>query len=90
MSGELWQMARNGTTLLPGEARKLALAYDRLREERDTLRERLAELELGRSIEKFTAAEHIAALVAMGAERGLASQMYYDADVLYLPPEMAP
>jgi len=30
MSGDLWQMARNGTTLLPGEARKLALAYDKM------------------------------------------------------------
>ena len=79
MSGELWQMARNGTTLLPGEARKLANAYDKLREERDALRERT-----------WTAAEHIAALEAMGAERGLASQMYSDADVLYLPPEMTP
>lgn len=35
MSGDLWQMARNGTTLLPGEARKLALAYDKMRQERD-------------------------------------------------------
>jgi len=90
MSGELWQMARNGTTLLPGEARKLANAYDKLREERDALRKLLADTQIGRSIETFTAAEHIAALVAMGAERGLASQMYYDADVLYLPPEMTP
>ena len=41
-----------------------------------------------RGAQNMTAADHIAALVAMGAERGLASQMYYDADVLYLPPEM--
>lgn len=34
MSGELWMMARNGTTLLPGEARKLAVAYDLLRRQR--------------------------------------------------------
>ena len=43
-----------------------------------------------RGAQNMTAADHIAALVAMGAERGLASQMYYDADVLYLPPEMMP
>jgi len=41
-----------------------------------------------RNAQNMTADDHIAALVAMGAERGLASQMYYDADVLYLPPEM--
>ena len=31
MSGDLWQMARNGTTLLPSEVKKLAADYDRLR-----------------------------------------------------------
>lgn len=45
MSGDLWQMARNGTTLLPGEAKKLATAYDRLRDERDKL---LSELSISR------------------------------------------
>jgi len=84
MSGDLWQMARNGTTLLPGEARKLALAYDRLREERDTLRDR-----------PWTAAEHIAALVAMGAIRQQQLSLSVGAadlcqDVLILPPELTP
>lgn len=32
MSGDLWQMARSGITLLPGEAVKLALAHDDLRQ----------------------------------------------------------
>lgn len=32
MSGDLWAMARNGTTLLPSEVKKLAADYDRLRE----------------------------------------------------------
>lgn len=35
MSGELWIMARNGTTLLPSEVRKLAADYDLLREKYD-------------------------------------------------------
>lgn len=30
MSGDILLMARNGTTLLPGESKKLALAYDTL------------------------------------------------------------
>lgn len=32
MSGDLWIMARNGTTLLPSEVKKLAADYDRLRD----------------------------------------------------------
>jgi hypothetical protein len=32
MSGDIIQMARNGTTLLPGESRKMAMAYDALLE----------------------------------------------------------
>ena len=38
MSGDLWQMARNGTTLLPSEVKKLAADYDRLRQDRDKWR----------------------------------------------------
>lgn len=39
MSGDLWQMARNGTTLLPSEVKKLAADYDRLRRILAALRE---------------------------------------------------
>lgn len=39
MSGDLWQMARNGTTLLPSEVKKLAADYDRLRRILGALRE---------------------------------------------------
>lgn len=56
--------------------------------ERDALKERLAAIEIGRSIETFTAAEHVAALVAMGAQRIIASQAFYNEEVLWLPPEM--
>ena len=31
MSGDLWVLARNGTTLLPAELQKIAADYDRLR-----------------------------------------------------------
>ena len=39
MSGDLWQMARNGTTLLPSEVKKLAADYDRLRRVLGALKE---------------------------------------------------
>ena len=39
MSGDLWVMARNGTTLLPSEVKKLAADYDRLRAIVHALRE---------------------------------------------------
>ena len=39
MSGDLWQMARNGTTLLPSEVKKLAADYDRLRRILNALKE---------------------------------------------------
>lgn len=39
MSGDLWQMARHGTTLLPSEVKKLAADYDRLRRILAALRE---------------------------------------------------
>ena len=45
MSGELLVMARNGTTLLPGEARKLALSYDTLREKYHAALDQLAQCE---------------------------------------------
>lgn len=49
MSGDLWQMARNGTTLLPGEARKLAVAFDKMRQELDDLRNGVAAVEAERN-----------------------------------------
>lgn len=42
MSGELLEMARSGITLLPGEAAKVAAAYDKMKAERDQLRSVLA------------------------------------------------
>lgn len=42
MSGDLIAMARSGVTLLPGEARKVAVAYDKLFE-------RVKELEADRA-----------------------------------------
>ena len=45
MSGELIAMARAGITLLPGEAKKIAVAYDKLYEEVVQLRKRVAQLE---------------------------------------------
>ena len=32
MSGDLWRMASQGTTMLPGEAKQLAESYARLQE----------------------------------------------------------
>lgn len=45
MSGDLIAMARSGITLLPGEARKVAVAYDKLLAEVIMLRQRVAQLE---------------------------------------------
>jgi hypothetical protein len=69
--------------------------------ERDGLKARLADTAIGRSIETFTAAEHIAALVAMGwrerhgATVTLSSETFpgerltaHDRHILIRPPEM--
>lgn len=45
MSGDLVAMARSGITLLPGEAKKVAAAYDKLLAEVLELRQQVVRLE---------------------------------------------
>lgn len=45
MSEDLWIMARNGTTLLPGEAIKIAKAHDALRQKYHDALDELAKCE---------------------------------------------